>query len=89
MILILVEAADGDFVQTKDGLVGVFDEDKLALLALETHVGNGADDTPTVGEGQVHLVGEVAGFPADNAEDDVLIVGARVNTGDESVKTAR
>lgn len=84
MVVVLVEAAGGDFVESKNGLVGVLDEDELALLALEAHVGNGADDTPAVGEGQVHLVGEVAGLPADDAEDDVLVVGAGVDARDKS-----
>lgn len=85
LVVLLVEAASRDLVQSQDRLVGVLDEDKLALLALEAHVGNGADDTPAVGEGQVHLVGEVAGLPANDAENNVLIVGSGAGAGDESV----
>lgn len=86
LLVVLVEAASGHLVQAEDGLVGVLDEDVLAvLLALEAHVGDGADDTPTVGEGQVHLVSEVAGLPADDAEDDVLVVGLGVGAGHETV----
>lgn len=83
-LIVLIEAAGGDLVQTQDGLVGVLDEDELAVAAVKAHVGDGADDTPSVVEGEVHLGGEVAGFPADDAEDDVLVVGAGVDTGDET-----
>jgi hypothetical protein len=85
LVVILIEAASRDLVQSQDRLVGVLDEDELALLALEAHVGNGADDTPAVGEGQVHLVGEVAGLPADDAKNNVLIVSSGAGAGNESV----
>lgn len=88
LLLVLVfvfEAAGRNLVQAKDGLVGVLDEDELAVVSLETHVGNGSDDTPAVREGQVHLVSEVAGLPANDAENDVLVVGAGVDTRNESV----
>lgn len=85
-LIVVVEAAGGYLVEAEDGLVGVLDQDVLALLAGEDHVGDGADDTPAVVEGEVHLVGEVAGLPADDAEDDVLVVGAGVGAGDETRK---
>lgn len=74
VLTILVQAVGRNFIQTEDGLVGVLDEDELAVLPLETHVDDGADNTPSVGQRQVHLVGEVSGLPADNPQDDVLIV---------------
>lgn len=86
LLVVVLEAAGGELVETQDGLVGVLDEDELAVLALEAHVGDGADDAPAVGQGEVHLVGEVAGLPADDAEDDVLVVGAGVDAGDETVR---
>lgn len=52
LLLIVVEAASRHLVQTKDRLVRVLDEDKLSILALaaEAHVGDSANNTPTVGE---------------------------------------
>ena len=86
LLLIILEAASRNLVQAQDALVGVLDEDELGVRAgaAETHVGDGTDDTPTVGEGKVHLVGEVAGLPADNTEDNVLVVGAGVDTRNET-----
>lgn len=86
MLILLLKAPRGNLVQTQDGLVRILDQDKLAFLflAVETHVRNGTHDTPAVGQGQVHLVGEVAGFPANDAEDDVLVVEAGVDARDES-----
>lgn len=86
LLLVLIQATRGDAVQSQDGLVGVLEQDKFAVaaLVLQAHVGNGADDTPSVGEGQVHLSGKVAGLPANNAENDVLVVGAGIDTGDET-----
>lgn len=86
LILVILEAASRNLVQAQDGLVGVLDENELSVLtgAAEAHVGNGTDDTPAVGQGEVHLVGEVAGLPADNAQDDVLVVRAGVESRDET-----
>jgi hypothetical protein len=50
LILIVVEAAGGDLVQPEDGLVRILDKDELALVAPEAHVGDGADNTPSVRE---------------------------------------
>lgn len=88
ILLVIIEAASGHLVQSENGLVGVLDKDELGVLAgtAETHVGDSADDTPTVVEGQVHLVGEVTGLPADNTQDDMLIVGAGSHTGNETVE---
>lgn len=87
LLNLLVEAAGGDLVQAEDVLVGVLDEDELGVLrlGLEAHIGNGADNTPAVGELEVHLVGEVLGLPANNAENDVLVVDLGVNAGDETI----
>jgi hypothetical protein len=86
LVLIIVETASRHLVQTEDRLVGVLDEDELGILALaaETHVGNSANNTPTVGERQVHLVSEITGLPANNAQYDVLVIGAGSKTGDKT-----
>lgn len=88
LLNLLVEAAGGDLVQAEDVLVGVLDKDELGVLrvGLEAHVGNGADDTPAVGEREVHLVGEILGLPANNAENNVLVVDLGVDAGDETVE---
>lgn len=87
-LVIIIEAACGHLVQSKNGLVGVLNKDELGVLgaAAEDHVGNSANDTPTVVKGQVHLVGEITRLPADNAQDHVLIIGAGCHTGNETVK---
>lgn len=81
---IILETASWDLVQAQDLLVGVLDKNVLALLTLETHVGDCADNTPTVGQAQVHLLSEVAGLPAYNTEDNVLVVSLGVGTRNES-----
>lgn len=86
LLLIIVEAASRHLVQTEDRLVRVLNEDKLGILALaaETHVGDSANNTPTVGERQVHLVSEIAGLPANNAQYDMLVIGAGGKTGNKT-----
>lgn len=86
LLFLIVEAASRHLVQTEDRLVRVLDEDKLGILALatETHVGDGANNTPTIGEREVHLVSEIAGLPADNAQYDVLVIGAGSKTGNKT-----
>tara|TARA_R110002060_G_scaffold13080_5_gene18614 strand:- start:403 stop:783 length:381 start_codon:yes stop_codon:yes gene_type:complete len=83
-LTIILEATSWDLVQTQDLLVGVLDKNVLALLALKTHVGDRADDTPAVGETQVHLLSEIAGLPAYNTENNVLVVGLWVGARNES-----
>ena len=84
VVSVLVQAPGGELVQPQDALVGVLDEDELAVLALQAHIGDRAHDAPAVGQLEVHLVGEIAGLPADNTKDDVLIVGLGVDAGHET-----
>lgn len=81
LFLLLVEARR-HLVQAEDGLVGVLDEDELSVFigAGKTHVGNGSDDTPAVGQREVHLVGKVTGLPADDAQNNVLVIGAGIQS---------
>ncbi|KAI6754332.1 hypothetical protein HG530_012846 [Fusarium avenaceum] len=76
-----------DYRKAEDGLVGILDEDELGVVGgtAETHIGNGADDTPTVVERQVHLVSKVARLPADNAQNDVLVINTGCQTRDETL----
>ncbi len=84
-LCIILEAPGGNFIQSQDLLVRILDQDELAFFTLETHVSDGADDAPSVGQAQVHLLSEVAGLPAYDAENNVLVIGLGVCTGDESV----
>jgi len=86
LIEIIIEAAGGELVQAENVLVGILHQDELAVFGLlQAHIGDRPDDTPAVGQLQVHLVGKVSGLPADNTEDNVLVVGLGVGTGDESI----
>ena len=71
-------------VKSKDRLVGVLNQDVLALIHLETHVDDSADNGPSVVEIKCHLVGEVAGLVSEDTEDDVVVVVLRVCSGNES-----
>jgi len=83
-LAIILEAVRGDLVQSQHWLVRILDQDVFAFLALKTHIGDCADDTPSVRKREVHLLGEVARFPTDDAEDYVAVVGLRVGARDES-----
>jgi hypothetical protein len=71
-------------VKSKDGLVGVLNQDVLALIHLETHVDDSTNNGPSVVEIECHLVGEVTGLVSEDTEDDVIIVVLRVCSGNES-----
>lgn len=83
-LIVLIQATDRHVVQAKDVLVGILDEDVLALILLQAHVGDCPHDTPAVGQLQVHLVGEVLGLPANNTKDDVSVVALGVDTGNKA-----
>jgi hypothetical protein len=52
---IILEASSRYLIKSQDLLVRVLDKHVLALWTLQTHVGDCSDDTPTVGEREVHL----------------------------------
>ena len=81
---ILLESVVRYRVQAKDRLIGVFDQDVLAIIHLQAHVDNGADNTPTVVEIEGHLSGEVTRLVGEDAEDDVVIVVFRVRARNKS-----
>lgn len=83
-LAIILKATSRNLVQSQDLLVRVLDQNILALWTLETHISDRADDTPAVGEGEIHLRCEVAGLPADDAEDNMAVVCLWVGAGDES-----
>ena len=82
--MVILKAASRNLVESQYLLVRVLDQNILSLWALEAHVSDCADDTPAVGEREVHLGGKVAGLPPDDAEDNVAVVGLGVRTRDES-----
>ena len=71
-ILVLLESVRGHLVKADGGLVGVLDQDVLAVVLAHDHVDKGADDGPTVVEVEVHLAGELAGLVAEHAEHNVV-----------------
>lgn len=83
-LTIVFETASRNLVQSQDLLIRVLDQDILALWSLETHISNRTNNTPAVGEREVHLGSKVARLPAYDAEDNVAVVGLGVGTGDES-----
>lgn len=83
-LVLLLERVHGDAVQAEHSLVGVLDEDVLALVHAQDHVDDGADNTPSVVEVERHLGSELAGLVGEHAEDDVVVVVLGVGTGDKS-----
>ena len=81
---LFLEGVVWDRVQAQDRLVRILDEHVLALVHLEAHVDDGADDAPAIVEVECHLVGEVARLVGEHAEDDVVVVGCGVGAGDET-----
>lgn len=73
-----------DLVQPENRLIRVLDEHILALGHMQTHVDDRADDTPAVGEVEIHLVGKLAGLVSDDAEDNVAICVFGVGPGDKA-----
>lgn len=71
-ILVLLESVRRHLVKADGGLVGVLDQDVLAVVFAHDHVDESTDDGPTVVEVEVHLAGELAGLVAEHAEDDVV-----------------
>lgn len=71
-ILVLLESVRRHLVKADGGLVGVLDQDVLAVVLAHDHVDKGTDNGPTVVEVEVHLAGELAGLVAEHAEDDVV-----------------
>lgn len=86
---VIFKASSRDLVQPQDLLIRILHKNILALFALQAHIGNGTDDTPSVGEREVHLVGKVPGLPSNDAKDDVTVVCLRVGAGNESVISQR
>ena len=82
--MVILKAASWNLVESQYLLVRVLDQDILSFWSLETHVSDCADNTPPVGEREVHLGCKVTGLPADNAEDNVAVIGLGVRTRDES-----
>lgn len=68
--------------RTSAHLVGVLDEDVLALRLLHEEVRDGADDAPSVRQRDVQLVGEIGWADGLRAQDDMTGVVTWVGTRD-------
>ena len=71
-------------VQAKNGFVRILNKNVLAVIHLEAHVNDGADDTPAVVQVKGHLASEIARLVSKNTQDDVVVVVLGVGSGDES-----
>jgi hypothetical protein len=54
-LTVIFEAASRDLIQSQDLLVWVLDKHVLAFWSLETHISDGSDNTPPIGEREIHL----------------------------------
>lgn len=84
-ILGLLKSARWDLVQPKHGSIGVLDKYVLALGHMHAHVDDGANNTPSIREVEIHLVSEFAGLVSDDTENYVPVAILGIRTGDESV----
>jgi hypothetical protein len=66
-------------------VVGVLDEDVFAFGLLEEEISDSSDDTPTVGERDVHLSSKVFGLVVLNTDNDVVGVVLGCGSGDVSI----
>jgi hypothetical protein len=83
--VLLLKSVDGNRVQAEKRLVGVLDQNILALVHSEDHVDNGTDDTPTVVKVECHLRGKLARLVGEHTKNDVVVVVLGVGTGNETV----
>lgn len=82
--LFLLESADGHLVKSQQGLVRVLDEDILAIFHVPAHVNDRANNTPSVGKIEVHLLSEFTWIIAHDAENDVPVGSLGGRAGDET-----
>lgn len=82
--VILLKRPHWHFIQSQQSLVGIFDQNVLAIFHIPTHIDNGPDDAPAVSEVEIHLLGELARIVADDAEDDMSIGDLGGSSGDET-----
>ena len=71
VILIRAEGAVGQAIYADDLLVGVLEDEVLALLQLHADVDDAAQDAPGVLHAQVDLAGKLIGLELLGAQDDV------------------
>jgi hypothetical protein len=88
LLPIILKASSRNLIQSQNLLIRVLNKHVFAFVTLKTHISDRADDTPAIGELEVHLLCEVAGLPTDDAEDDVTVVGLGVCAGDESIRVS-
>ena len=91
VVLIGAEGAVGQAVDTDDLLVGVLEDEVLALLQLHADVDDAAQDAPGILHAQVDLTGELVGFELLGTQDDVArgvfhVVPGHITTRGRSVR---
>jgi len=75
LLSLIFKRPGGDLVEPQESLIRVLDEDILAILHSTHHIDNRPDNTPSVREVQVHLLGEFARVVAYNAQNDMFVWG--------------
>ena len=88
-VVLALEGVVGDVVEPDDGLVGVLDDEVLAVLLLHDEVDDAADDAPRVVHVQVDLGRELARLELLRAQNDVAGGVLHVEPGDVSVINKR
>ena len=69
----LLKGTDRYFVQPQQALVWVFDEHILSFFHSTHHVYDRTYNSPSIGKIEVHLLCELAGVVAYDAEDDMFV----------------
>lgn len=70
-VLFALESVIGDIIQSNDGLVGVLDNQELAVLLLHDQIHDTSNHTPTIIHGQIDLSGKLGGFEVLRPQNDV------------------
>ena len=91
VVLIGAEGAVGQAVDTDDLLIGVLEDEVLALLQLHADVDDAAQDAPGILHAQVDLTGELVGLELLGTQDDVArrvfhVVPGHITAGGRSVR---
>ena len=83
--VVLLKCPYGHLIQSEQCLIWILYQDVFAIFHVSAHIDDGPDDTPAVGEVEIHLLGEFARIVADDAEDDVSVRDFRRSSGYKTV----
>lgn len=70
---LIIERIRWDSIQPDHILVWILHDDVLAITHTQHDIDDGADNTPAVGDVQVHLSSEFARFVTQDTEDDMIL----------------